>query len=84
MACSGTALDFLDLNNNLMVRFQFTFCTAALDPGHSSDTFTIIIIIIIIISSFYSSVRARVNVRHLVLFAAKAFTSVQLFFSGFN
>jgi hypothetical protein len=38
----------------------------------------------IIISSFYSSVehRARVKVRHLFLFAAKAFTSAQLFFSG--
>jgi hypothetical protein len=42
--------------------------------------------VIIIIISFYSSVehRARVKVCHLVLFAAKAFTSAQLFFSGFN
>jgi hypothetical protein len=41
---------------------------------------------IIIIICFYSSVehRARVKVRHLVLFAAKAFTSAQLFFCGFN
>jgi hypothetical protein len=41
---------------------------------------------IIIIISFYSLVehRARVKIRHLVLFAAKAFTSAQLFFSGFN
>jgi hypothetical protein len=40
----------------------------------------------IIISLFYSSVehRVQVKVRHLVLFAAKAFTSVQLHFSGFN
>jgi hypothetical protein len=46
----------------------------------------ILIIIVIIISSFYSSVehRARVKIHHLVLFAAKAFTSAQLFFSGFN
>jgi hypothetical protein len=38
--------------------------------------------IIIIIISFYSFVehRARVKIRHLVLFAAKAFTSAQLFF----
>jgi hypothetical protein len=28
--------------------------------------------------------RARAKVHHLVLFAAKSFTSVQLFFSGFN
>jgi hypothetical protein len=41
---------------------------------------------IIIIISFYSLVehRARVKICHLVLFAAKAFTSAQLFFSGFN
>jgi hypothetical protein len=41
---------------------------------------------IIIIISFYSLVehRARVKIRHLVLFAAKAFSSAQLFFSGFN
>jgi hypothetical protein len=46
----------------------------------------IIIIIIIITSSFYSSEkhRAPVKFRHLVLFVAKAFTSVQLFFPGFN
>jgi hypothetical protein len=42
--------------------------------------------IIIIISSFYSSVehRDRVKVCHLVLFAAKAFTSAQLFLFGFG
>jgi hypothetical protein len=28
--------------------------------------------------------RARVKIHHLVLFAAKDFTSAQLFFSGFN
>jgi hypothetical protein len=41
---------------------------------------------IIITSCFYSSVehRAPLKVRQLVLFAAKAFTSVQLFFSAFN
>jgi hypothetical protein len=42
--------------------------------------------VIIIIISFYSLVehRARVKIRHLVLFAAKVFTSTQLFFSGFH
>jgi hypothetical protein len=42
--------------------------------------------IIIIITPFYSSVehRARVKVRHLVLFLAKTFTSVPLFISVFN
>jgi hypothetical protein len=41
---------------------------------------------VIIIISFYSLVehRAQVKIRHQVLFAAKAFTSAQLFFSGFN
>jgi hypothetical protein len=42
--------------------------------------------IIIIIISFYSLVedKARVKIHYLVLFAAKAFTSAQLFFCGFN
>jgi hypothetical protein len=40
-----------------------------------------VVVIIIIISSFYSSVehRTRVKFRHLIPFAAKAFTSAQLF-----
>jgi hypothetical protein len=42
--------------------------------------------IIIIIIYFYSLVEhsARVKIRYLVLFAAKAFISAQLFFSGIN
>jgi hypothetical protein len=41
----------------------------------------VVVVIIIIISPFYSSVehRARVKFRHLIPFAAKAFTLAQLF-----
>jgi hypothetical protein len=58
---------------------KFMFCLVLNFLSHP-------IIIIIIIISFYSLVehRARVKIRHLVLFAAKAFTLSQLFFSGFN
>jgi hypothetical protein len=45
-----------------------------------------VVVVVVIIMFLYSSVehRARVKVRHLVLFAAKASTSVQLFFCDFN
>jgi hypothetical protein len=63
---------------NVLIKYELWDISINKDH-HCSDSF-------IIISSFYSSVEhmARVKVHHLFLFTVKAFTSAQVFFSGFN